>query len=355
MTTFDPRDFPLNRPGKLIAALPAVLGFVPEKSLVLVTLEDGETGLRDARRPLRRRAPMRWSRWPTVAAASRPERRHRGDRRRGRRVVPDVQRRPPRARRASRRGPASAHGIELLGGPRRGPVAAGGRWHCADGCGAAARSTIPRRHRWPRPRCWTGGGSTRSRAELLEVIAVTDPDRTAALSGGHRDVASHDGAAPPGRRRAARRRARDGRGRRASPKDGARPTDDDIARLACGVDRSAGSRHALRARRRQHSRTGRGAVGAAGAGASGAVARRSACAACRSRPTRGATGRWRGSRWRRRCAAIPKHGWRACSIRRCRRVCGQNRSGSWRAPATGLAKRSGCNCRRDGLFGRRAG
>ena len=29
-------DFDLNRPGALIAALPAVLGFVPEKSLVLV-------------------------------------------------------------------------------------------------------------------------------------------------------------------------------------------------------------------------------------------------------------------------------------------------------------------------------
>ena len=30
------RDFELNRPGAVIAALPAVLGFVPEKSLVLL-------------------------------------------------------------------------------------------------------------------------------------------------------------------------------------------------------------------------------------------------------------------------------------------------------------------------------
>ena len=37
-------DFQLNRPGSLIAALPAVLGFVPEKSLVLVTVDRGEMG-----------------------------------------------------------------------------------------------------------------------------------------------------------------------------------------------------------------------------------------------------------------------------------------------------------------------
>lgn len=37
-------DFQLNRPGALIAALPAVLGFVPEKSLVLVTVDRGELG-----------------------------------------------------------------------------------------------------------------------------------------------------------------------------------------------------------------------------------------------------------------------------------------------------------------------
>jgi hypothetical protein len=37
-------DFDLNRPGALIAALPAVLGFVPEKSLVLVSLQGSELG-----------------------------------------------------------------------------------------------------------------------------------------------------------------------------------------------------------------------------------------------------------------------------------------------------------------------
>jgi hypothetical protein len=37
MTSYSASDFHLDRPASLIAALPAVLGFVPENSLVLVT------------------------------------------------------------------------------------------------------------------------------------------------------------------------------------------------------------------------------------------------------------------------------------------------------------------------------
>src|SRR3979411_2214479 len=44
MTPHSP-DFELNRPGALVAALPAVLGFVPENSLVLVSLNGGELGM----------------------------------------------------------------------------------------------------------------------------------------------------------------------------------------------------------------------------------------------------------------------------------------------------------------------
>ncbi|WP_234786501.1 DUF4192 family protein, partial [Mycolicibacter sinensis] len=43
MTTKQP-EFTLNRPGALIAALPAILGFVPEKSLILVSVDGGELG-----------------------------------------------------------------------------------------------------------------------------------------------------------------------------------------------------------------------------------------------------------------------------------------------------------------------
>lgn len=43
MTTYRP-DYRINRPGALIAAIPAVLGFVPEHSLVLIALEHGQMG-----------------------------------------------------------------------------------------------------------------------------------------------------------------------------------------------------------------------------------------------------------------------------------------------------------------------
>ena len=43
MTAYKP-EFRFYRPGALIAALPAVLGFVPEKSLVMVSLEEGRMG-----------------------------------------------------------------------------------------------------------------------------------------------------------------------------------------------------------------------------------------------------------------------------------------------------------------------
>src|ERR1700685_1552100 len=43
MTTHSP-DFELDRPAALIAALPAVLGFVPENSLVLGSLGLGDVG-----------------------------------------------------------------------------------------------------------------------------------------------------------------------------------------------------------------------------------------------------------------------------------------------------------------------
>ena len=48
MTTPHPElpdpEFRFTKPGALIAALPAVLGFVPEKSLVIVSLEQGRMG-----------------------------------------------------------------------------------------------------------------------------------------------------------------------------------------------------------------------------------------------------------------------------------------------------------------------
>ena len=44
LMTTNHADFEPGRPGALIAALPAILGFVPENSLVLVSLDGGELG-----------------------------------------------------------------------------------------------------------------------------------------------------------------------------------------------------------------------------------------------------------------------------------------------------------------------
>ena len=92
MTTFRASDFDLNRPAAMIAALPAMLGFVPEKSLVLVTVEDGGPGCvmrvdLSAALPDDPRAPGRGG------CGQLPRRRHRRHRRRGRGVVSHVPRR----------------------------------------------------------------------------------------------------------------------------------------------------------------------------------------------------------------------------------------------------------------------
>src|SRR6476660_10126159 len=65
-------DFRLNRPGVLIAALPAVLGFVPEKSLVLVTVDRGEMGC-VMRVDLSDELPDSLAHIADVAASARPD------------------------------------------------------------------------------------------------------------------------------------------------------------------------------------------------------------------------------------------------------------------------------------------
>ncbi len=176
------RDFPLHQPGKLIAAIPAVLGFVPEKSLVLVTIDGGEMG-----------CVMRVDLIDDVCRIDRPDggggRRERsrggdrGDRRRGRGSVPDVQRRSPRTGRRSRRragrgrhrccaAPTSSTGWrQAAGGTARTAAATTGRSRIRRPRRMAAAAVLDGRRLYTR------------RAELQEVIAVADPVRTATLRG----------------------------------------------------------------------------------------------------------------------------------------------------------------------------
>jgi Domain of unknown function (DUF4192) len=179
MTTDSP-DFVLNRPGALIAALPAVLGFVPENSLVLVSLED--RGLGSVMRvDLSGQLVDRVEHLAEVAAAAEPDAVIA--------VIVAVEGADcPGCNEEYRElcevltDALSQHNIELYAAHVVDRVAVGGRWHCVDGCGAggavddpsasplAAAAVLDGRRLYPR------------RADLQAVIAVDDPARSAALA-----------------------------------------------------------------------------------------------------------------------------------------------------------------------------
>lgn len=124
-------DFQFNRPGALIAALPAVLGFVPEKSLVLVTIDRGELGC-VMRVDLSLALPNTIGHLAEVAAAARPDA--------AIAVVVDEEGAACRlcnedyqAIRDALLGFLADHAIELLDFHVVDTVGRGGRWHCLDG------------------------------------------------------------------------------------------------------------------------------------------------------------------------------------------------------------------------------
>ncbi|EUA34486.1 hypothetical protein I552_5269 [Mycobacterium xenopi 3993] len=151
-------DFELDRPGTLIAALPAVLGFVPEKSLVLVSIDGGEMGA-VMRVDLSADLAERVGQLAEVAAAASPEA--------AIAVIVDadgpvarcartntansVQRSTTRCRNAT-----SCYGPLMwwIGWPR---VDAGA---ASTVVGPRVSSMIRRRRRWRWLPCWTGGDST---------------------------------------------------------------------------------------------------------------------------------------------------------------------------------------------------
>jgi hypothetical protein len=180
MTTSQPPDFHLNRPGVLIAALPAVLGFVPENSLVLVTVDRGEMGCvmrvdlsDDLAHSLEHVADVAAAAGPDSAIA----------------VVIDDEAVNCRMCDAEYRELADRlatalgeRGIELLAAHVVDRVAAGGRWHCADGCGNAGTVDDPSASPLAVAAVLDGRRMYARRAELQEVIEVTDPARTDALA-----------------------------------------------------------------------------------------------------------------------------------------------------------------------------
>jgi hypothetical protein len=183
MTSFSSFDFQLNRPGALIAAVPAVLGFAPEKSLVLVTIIGGEMGavLRvDLSEGFFEALPDALGHLSDLAAAADADAaiavivdEHGVDCAMCADMYRDVSDELEDA--------LSDHGIELFAVHVVDRVAAGGRWHCADGCGNAGVVEDPESSPVTLAAVLDGRRLYARRADLVEVVAVADAPRAEAL------------------------------------------------------------------------------------------------------------------------------------------------------------------------------
>lgn len=179
MTTHRP-DYKLNRPGALIAALPAVLGFVPENSLVLVSLDGGDLGA-VLRVDLSDDLAARVGHLAEVAAAARPdaaivvivdaEGAHCACCNEEYRLVCDELAKS-----------LSGHHIELWAAHVVDRVAPGGRWHCVDGCGSSGAVDDPSASPLAAAAVLDGRRLYARRADLQAVIAVEDEARSGALT-----------------------------------------------------------------------------------------------------------------------------------------------------------------------------
>jgi len=227
-------EFRFDCPGALIAALPAVLGFVPEKSLVLVSLEEGRMGA-VMRADLAADLVDNIDRLAEIAATSGADT-----------VVAVIVDADgalcPMCNTDHREicdaltEALAARGVGLYAAHAVDRVEVGGRWRCVDGCGSHGEVDDPSASPLAAAAVLDGRRLYRRRADLEAVIAVTDPVSSAAL-------------VEPIRSRDALRHAEweadaDGCGRRdvetvmavaARVRDGVLPADDELAALACAL------------------------------------------------------------------------------------------------------------------------
>lgn len=187
MTTHRP-DYRFTRPGSLIAALPAVLGFVPEKSLVLVSLERGEMGaVMRVDLPLALAGEVRdlaevasSSGADTVVA-----------------VIVDAEGALCPMCNDDYRGLCDTltaalgeHDVTLDAAHVVDRVKAGGTWHCVDGCGASGTVDDPAASPLAAAAVLEGRRLYGTREDLKAVIAVTDPGHTDSLVASIRERAA---------------------------------------------------------------------------------------------------------------------------------------------------------------------
>ncbi len=169
----------LDCPGALIAAIPAVLGFVPVNSLVLITAADGEMGA--VLRADLPDAPERLSQLADLASTS------------GAEIViavivdgkgADCPMCVDEHRRLtdSLTGELADRGVELIAAHVVAEVAAGARWCCVDGCGNSGLVEDPTASPTAVAAVLDGRRLYRRREELVEVVATADTARTAGLA-----------------------------------------------------------------------------------------------------------------------------------------------------------------------------
>lgn len=232
MTNSTAFDFHLDRPGALIAAIPAVLGFVPEDSLVLVTLSAAEMGAvirtdlaDDMADGLAHLADVAASGSADAAVA----------------VIVDIEGLDCRMCSDEHRVLASTltttlagQGIELLAVYVVDRVQAGGRWQCADGCGNNGVIDDPTASPLALAAVLDGRRLYTRRADLLGVIAGADPVRVEAIRQAieKRSAPEEVGVRPDGRVRADVDLVL---GVAARLTDGTSPCDDELASIACAV------------------------------------------------------------------------------------------------------------------------
>jgi len=174
------RDFELNQPGAVIAALPAVLGFVPEKSLVLLSIDGGELGS-VMRVDLSDALADQIGHLAEVAAAAGPEAAIAV-------IVDDDGAGCPMCNEQYRdlcstlTGELSRHDIVLWAAHVVDRVAVGGRWHCVDGCGEGGVVDDPSASPLAVAAVLDGRRLYARRADLEAVIAVDDRARSASLT-----------------------------------------------------------------------------------------------------------------------------------------------------------------------------
>ncbi|OMC13907.1 DUF4192 domain-containing protein [Mycobacterium sp. SP-6446] len=227
-------DFDLNHPGALIAALPAVLGFVPENSLVLVSVGDGELGS-VLRVDLGPELVERVGHLAEVAGAAGPEA--------AIAVIVEAEgadcpgcNEEYRQLSAALTEALARHDIELWAVHVVDRVEAGGRWHCVDECGAGGAVDDPSASPLAAAAVLDGRRLYRRRADLQAVVAPDEraqrPELAVAVTERAAAREAAPGADPAGR---CRRDVRNAMAAAARVAGGQPLSDAEVAELGCAL------------------------------------------------------------------------------------------------------------------------